>query len=292
MPSKKVYEFSGLVAFALFGLVMGLVLAMPTHARTNSGFNSHYPYLAKARYFRGTCSSTIKPDYAAIEGGIDAADPDLAKAAKTVKQKLRNIRSVARRYGAKIIEKELIRAMRSAPRVRRLPVMPVPAQPIPNQFHVIQRLEINAPLSVNVDQLVSRLSKNGMSQMGKRVNLYRSRNSQVIVFYRFRKLDTKLEKLRNECITNAIQNWCARQFSPAESQNCIAAITTLIPQLQVQYFNVKVGPHARGNGYSGYSSLRYPWQKDQMDKIELIGNTRVPVSGSINLKVPRQQYYR
>jgi len=262
---------------------------------------STYRFVSKAmgQNINGSCSSSIKPDYAVIAGGLLSEDANPKEAQKKLDNKIASVRRIVKKYNATLKLYERVRSYKNFSirgYSRRMPVQSLKMkqknfQVKPKMIFVFnQRIEIEAKINSNVDSILVDLVKEGMNYFGKKLHRYqrRSNRSQVLVYYRFLKPEIQLEKVLTQCKKVAVNKWCSLRFSKADMKLCAKSLFDLSHLFKNYNIRFNVGPFMRENGHMNSVHINYPWNSNQFKKLELIGNIAVPVTGNVNMRVPRQ----
>lgn len=241
----------------------------------------------------GQCTVTVKPDAASITVGLDG-EGDTPEEARVAMDGLRaKIRALASAQRGQVKEQEMIRMMRSGdplpvPAVQPgMPaMMPVPAAG--KTFVFSQRLDMEFPLSADVDAILLGLNKAGVKRIGRQAMTagYYGRHlpPQPVVFYGFREPEKMAEHAHQQCRVQAVEKWCQTQ-APADRQGeCVGELKRVLDRLTTQ--NMSLRPMAAMAGYPGAGTfyLNYPFQPAMMQQMALLGREPIELTGSIYLR--------
>lgn len=241
----------------------------------------------------GLCTVTFKPDLASITVGLDGEGETPAEARSAMDDLRGKIRALAAQHRGQVKEQEMIRMMRSGdplpvPAVQpgMSAMMPVPAAG--KTFVFSQRLDMEFPLSVDVDAVLLGLNKAGVKRIGRgamTVGYYgRHMPPQPVVFYGFREPEKMAERAHQQCRVQAVEKWCQTQ-APADRQGeCVGELRRALGRLTTQ--NMSLRPVAATTGYPGVGMfyLNYPFQPAMMQQLAVLGREPVELTGSIHLR--------
>jgi hypothetical protein len=227
------------------------------------------------------CSGEVKPDRAHIVGGITAESLKPAEAREEIERQLAEIQKYVSQQGGIVHVLERVRAVRGVPRDARN----VRMDQLP--FVVIQRLEMEFPLGIDIDEMLERLLQLGLDRYGRNVRL----NSQdttpkVVVRYRFSDLTATLKGIHQQCKTQALQHWCEMSTPAAEHEACTRALNRISRRFITQSLMLQSGPVLGEHGQSTLVQISYPWNEAQLSTIELVGDVPLRLHGSITVKLP------
>jgi hypothetical protein len=169
------------------------------------------------------CEAELAPDVAVIQGGVSATSLKPSEALAQLERQLGEIRKLASSHGGELHLLERVRA------VRPLSLGPVPDGREARPFLIVQRLELTAPASVEIDAFLDGLLGLGLDQFGPDLRLDPGEQShdsapRILVRYRISRLRAELDAIQRRCRTAAFDGWCAAQAEPAERAACASAL--------------------------------------------------------------------
>lgn len=218
------------------------------------------------------CSETIKPNRLVISGGISASSVRPKQGSDQIEQQLALIRAYIKSKQGLLIEKERLRAARNpegnSDGVAKLP------------FIQVQRIEIEFPTSVDVDEILERLLKIGMDRYGKDsvIEGYATREFKTLTSYRFSNVEEILLGIRGRCIRQAAQKLCGE----LQADSCVKQ--TVIYSASAQTESV-----AARDGYKRSFNLTLPADIEQriveMEPFELSSAQPFRVRVSVTIKM-------
>lgn len=228
-----------------------------------------------------SCSGEVKPDLASIVGGVTAESLKPAEAREQIERQLAEIQKYVTQRGGTVHVMERVRAVRGIPRDARNVTM----DQLP--FVVIQRLEMDFPLGIDIDDTLERLLQLGLDRYGRNVRL----NSQdttptVVVRYRFSDLTATLKGIHQRCKAAALQQWCEANTPAGEHQACTDALRKIGYRFTTQSLMLQSQPVLGEYGQSTLVQLSYPWNEGQLTAIELVGDVPLRLYGTITVKLP------
>ena len=155
-------------------------------------------------------------------------------------------------------------------------------------FTIIQRVEVQVPPKADIDKVVVGLMENGLQHLGKKYGRFSYRTRQVFAYFRFNKLEKKLDKIRQACLQSGIKNWCTKKSIAGQQKSCITSMTKKKADIQIKTFRLQFGPFAKDTGSHSSVYLRYPWNPQQMQQLELISNSPTNIRGQMYMWLPKQ----
>lgn len=250
-----------------------------------------YRYVSKIlnRYVNGFCSTNLRPDYAVVVGGVTSVNIDAKLALDGLEERVTGLRLIAKKYGAKILLLERIRAIKSM-RPQSTYIQNLQKGSNKPQFVFMQRFEVRVGLNKKIDNLTVELIKSGMNVFGKRFNRFKrvGVSPQVVVYYRLEDPIKTLNKIKLQCIKNAFENWCLNNFSTKEKAECSQVLNKLQHYFTASSIRFTIGPFMLENGKLSSVYLNFPWNIEQLRKLEFISNVDIPVSGRVNLRMNKR----
>lgn len=228
-----------------------------------------------------SCSGEVKPDHASIVGGVTAESLKPAEAREQIERQLAEIQKYVTQRGGTVHVMERVRAVRGIPRDARNVTM----DQLP--FVMIQRLEMDFPLGIDIDETLERLLQLGLDRYGRNVRL----NSQdttptVVVRYRFSDLTATLKGIHQQCKAAALKQWCETNTPAGEHQACTDALRKISHRFTTESLMLQSQPVLGEYGQSTLVQLSYPWNEGQLTAIELIGDVPLRLHGTITVKLP------
>ncbi len=241
----------------------------------------------------GQCTVTVKPDMASITVGLDG-EGDTPEEARLSMDGLRGkIRALATQHRGQVRAHEMIRMMRAGD---PLPAAAVPpgAQAMINMpvagktFVFSQRLDMEFPLSTDVDAILLGLNQAGVKRIGRTAMMagYYGRHlpPQPVVFYGFREPEKMAEHAHQQCRVQAVEKWCQTQ-APADRQGeCVGELRRVLVRLTTQNMSLRSMNTASGYPGAGALYINYPFQSAMMQQMALLGREPVELTGSIYLR--------
>jgi hypothetical protein len=269
-------------------LVQFLFLLVPVHVGATEGSpapaeRQDYAYVIRSlnQTVTAGCSAEFRPDLAVVVGGITAESLKPTEAREQIEGQLNEIQKYVSQQGGNVHVMERVRAVRGMPRDPRhgrtdqLP------------FVVMQRLEVEFPLGVDIDETLERLLQLGLDQYGRNVRLeYQVTPPQVVVRYRFSNLAEALKTFHHQCKAKALQQWCETNAPAGEGQACGETFGAISHRFLTQSLVLQSEPIIGEHGQSTLVHIPYPWNEAQLRAIELLGDTPLRLHGTITLTVP------
>jgi hypothetical protein len=149
------------------------------------------------------CRGSITPAAAVISAGMTAEGLKPADVQQQLERQLAAVEELAHRHGGIVRRLERLRAVRGPGE---------PAQPAP--FVVLQRLEIELPLSAPIDAVLDGLLPLGVDRFGNEMRLEDAgRGAKLVALYRFDHLDERLRDIQAECRKQGFRQWCEQHSS-------------------------------------------------------------------------------
>jgi len=257
-----------------------------------------YGYLSRLMSQRisisGQCKVTVKPDEATIVIGLDGDGNTPVEARRELNALVGKVRSLVSRHNGRVQEHDLVRMMRGGdatpvPGMAR-PNMPMvatpPDKPLP-AFVFVQRLDLEFPLSADVDSVLVGLNKLGIKRIGRMAMTYayygRHMPPQPVVFYGFREPEKMFDRAHQQCRDQALKLWCEKQAPSDRQSECLGELRRIAPRLTTK--NMSLRTITTSGGYPGQSFyLNYPFQPAQLERTLLFGDKPVELHGNIYLR--------
>jgi|GEM_PF-1218218 len=243
----------------------------------------------------GRCDGTIAADRAVIYGGVSAETLKPGQADKEIDAEIGAIEKLVGPLGGTVRVRERLRAVRGDD-----PSSSYGRTPPPKPFVAVQRLEIEVPAGTDVDPLLDRLLVAGFDRFGRDVEVEASRHASPVVAYQFSGVKAKLDGLTERCRADAFDVWCglraaddpgAAPFAdpPADAAACRRTLDALAPFFRLNRMQVSSEPVADAQGRVRPVQLAYPWQKRQLDALEVLTPKPITVHGTIGLRFEMPQ---
>ncbi|MEK6770591.1 MAG: SIMPL domain-containing protein [Pseudomonadota bacterium] len=241
----------------------------------------------------GQCTVTVKPDVASITVGLDGEGDTPDEARRAMDDLRGKIRALVSGHRGQVKEQEMIRMMRSGdplPVSVVPPGMPVmPSAPATGKTFVFsQRLDLEFPLSADVDAILLGLNKAGVKRIGRLAMMagYYGRQlpPQPVVFYGFREPEKMAERAHQQCRLQAVEKWCQTQ-APADRQGeCVGELKRVLDRLTTQNMSLRSVATTAGYPGAGMFYLNYPFQSAMIQQLTLLGREPVELTGTIYLR--------
>lgn len=156
------------------------------------------------------CAETLKPDVIVVSGGVSAKSVRPKDSTEQIDRQLAAIRAYAQSKDGKLLELERLRAARNPDNDRR--------DGDKSPFMQMQKIEVELPLSVDIDDAIERLLKLGLDRYGKDLRLdgnEQGRDFRTLTSYRIRDLDNKVHRMADACVDAEIKRVCGAQKARA-----------------------------------------------------------------------------
>lgn len=230
----------------------------------------------------GECAGEVRPDRVVIVGGISAQGlkPMLVKA--LLDKQIQVIRQYVNDKNGRLVLLELIRAAQT---VDKSSSENTARQP----FILVQSLEAEFPVTEDVDVMLERIMQLGLDRFGKQVTVEASSYGRnVMVFYRFSDLRSRLDQLHSICKQRLVEQWCQLDSARKNSASCKATepMDQRFPTLSA---SLQSSPIMRVHGGQSQYYLTYPWQSAQLGQVELLGNVPLSLNGPMTIRTPDNQ---
>lgn len=227
------------------------------------------------------CGGEVRPDRAVIVGGVTAESLRPSQARAQVEKQLAAVQTYVEEQGGRLTLGERVRAVRGASRTSRDP------GPDELPFVTLQRLEVDFPIEVDIDEILDRLLQLGLDMFGRKVSIgSRDRTPKVVVRYRFSDLRDALERLHAQCKSRAVEKWCAMSAAVDECESCTSALGKLSRHLVTRSLTLESQPILDARGRFAPIRLSYPWREGQLALVELIGDVGLRLHGTITVVLP------
>jgi hypothetical protein len=210
-----------LTTTVLFAAFCALSFATVAHAEKNTApevavKTTTHPRASGITQAQLSCGENWKPDLVVVSGAISARSVRPKDAAEQIDKQLAAIRAFVQGKGGKLNELERLRAARN-PEPERSERRDNDKMP----FLQVQKIEVEFPVTVDIDDALERLFKLGLDQYGKdiRVDGYdRSREFRSLTTYRIKGLPERLTQLAETCVRAESQKLCG----DAPAKQCMA----------------------------------------------------------------------
>ncbi|MDE1460748.1 hypothetical protein [Spartinivicinus poritis] len=269
------------VQLILLSLLASLHLGQTSMARDLVSSVSRSPieyiYPSHKLYIHGTCKVNLNPDKALIVGGISTHSFNIVDASKQLDTIINDVQVMVEKQKGKYLPLERLRSVEQ----RKC------KQPNCNEkdklFHVMQRMELEFPIKTNVDNILEQLIEVGMNQFGRHYSLYSgSKQRQILVRYRFSDNQIQPTIIKNNCVKQSIDQWCADTGLPQGHRWCEAKERA--SYFQIQNISLKSQPVIQESGSSRAIQLYFSNGALVVPDIELMGNVNLLFKGSVKLK--------
>ena len=225
----------------------------------------------------GDCTGEARPDRVVIAGAMTAEGLKPVEAQVQLDRQLAELKSYVDAQGGRLELLERVRAAGTTggPGSSRYQTLP---------FLAMQRLEINFPASVAVDDAFERAVSLGLDRFGSNIRVDRvNRRRSIAVRYRFSALRDDLDRIVAQCRTEATARWCANEG--ANRPVCALPEQERESRVKIQSLSLRTQRLLNEHGSVSNYHLNYPWRTDQMARIEPVGNVAVKFSGTIHLQI-------
>lgn len=240
----------------------------------------------------GQCTVTVKPDMASITVGLDGEGDTPEEARRSMDGLRGKVRALAAQHRGQVREQEMIRMMRGGDPLPAAAPSGAPAMmnlPAAGKTFVFsQRLDLEFPLSVDVDAILLGLNRAGIKRIGRTAMMvgYYGRHlpPQPVVFYGFREPEKMAEHAHQQCRVQAVEKWCQTQ-APADRQGeCVGELKRALVRLTTQNMSLRSMNPASGYPGAGAMYINYPFQPAMMQQMALLGREPMELTGSIYLR--------
>lgn len=233
--------------------------------------------------FSGECNGEAHPDRVVIVGGISAQGLKPAIAKAQLDRQIEAVRQYVAGKQGRLVLLEVLRAAQSATRAS------APEKTATQPFILVQSLEVEFPLTQDVDAILERLLQLGLDRFGKQVSVEASSYGRnVMVYYRFSDLRSQLDRMLAACKQHLVEQWC--QLAPGRKgvETC-KATEHLDRSFATLSASFQSFPVLRDQGGRAQFYLSYPWQSAQLNQVEMIGNVPLVLSGPLTIRTPDNQ---
>ena len=225
----------------------------------------------------GDCTGEARPDRVVIAGAMTAEGLKPAEAQAQLDRQLGELKSYVDAEGGRLELLERVRAAGATggPSHSRYQTLP---------FLAMQRLEIEFPASIAVDDAFERVVSLGLDRFGSNIRVDRvNRRRNVAVRYRFSALRDDLDRIVAQCRVEATARWCANEGG----NRPVCALPEQERESRVKTQSLSLRTQRLLNEHGGVSNfhLNYPWRTAQVARIEPVGNIAVQFSGTIQLQI-------
>jgi hypothetical protein len=188
----------------LFSIVIGaLLFAGAAQANDEAAMRSRFKGM---QHFSVACSITLQPDVVVIVGGISAKGQKAAEVGARLDQITQSVKQRAAELNGKVVLGDRLRGAKAAtPRAEK-------DEPAP--YVGVQLVEIEFPLSVDIDRMLDRLLPLGIDRFGKRIGLEASTETRPFVFYRVTGLGKSAAPVVAACKEQLLPNTCGNVLHP------------------------------------------------------------------------------
>ncbi|MEE9158513.1 MAG: SIMPL domain-containing protein [Gammaproteobacteria bacterium] len=229
------------------------------------------------------CEGTLAPDLAVIVGGITAESLKPLEAKAQLDKQLAEIKRYISSKGGTVSLLETVRAIRQRQQGSRRQDK---EKELP--FILVQRLEFKFPRGVGIDEILERLLQLGFDRYGRAIRPQRGGyGPQVVVYYRFTNAENTLERIYRRCKQEAVKNWCQVTGERATHAACRASPAQLDWHFPTRSLRLQSQPVLKEHG-SQPIVINFPWQGEQLNAIDLMGDVTLQLIGTLVLSIPRE----
>lgn len=230
--------------------------------------------------YNGECNGETRPDRVVIVGGISAQGLKPAIAKAQLDKQIEAVRQYVEGRQGRLVLLEVLRAAQSATRASS------PENAAIQPFILVQSLEVEFPITQDVDAILERLLQLGLDRFGRQVTVEASSYGRnVMVYYRFADLRAQLERMHAACKQRLVSEWCASARGNKDGAACKTTepLDQRFPTLNASF---QTAPILREHGGRAPYYLSYPWQSAQIKQVELMGNMPLALSGPLTIRTP------
>lgn len=224
------------------------------------------------------CAATIQSDRAIVSAGMTASGFRPLEIRTQLDKQVEVVRQVAARRGAALRLGDRVRIAQSlssgSRRGEQEPLM------------TVQPFELELPVEADVDALVEELLPAGVDRLGEWTGPGHDAAPTTFVAYRVSQAGDALERVHQTCRRQAFEEWCAAHA--AADVGCMKALEALSPRLPTRSLDLLSGdPPAPilSHGVPGLQ-LSYPWDAEDLRRLERLRSPSLRVSGRIVLAFP------
>ena len=229
------------------------------------------------------CEGTLAPDQAVIVGGITAESLKPLEAKAQLDKQLAEVERYISSRGGIVSLLETVRAIRQQQQGSRRQDK---EKELP--FILVQRLEFKFPRGVGSDEILERLLQLGFDRYGRAIRPQRGGyGPQVVVYYRFTNAEDTLERIYRRCKQEAVENWCPVTGERATHAACRASLGQLDQHFPTRSLRLQSQPVLKEHG-SQPIVINFPWQGEQLNAIDLMGDVTLQLIGTLVLSIPRE----
>lgn len=225
----------------------------------------------------GDCTGEARPDRVVIAGAMTAEGLKPVEAQVQLDRQLAELKSYVDTEDGHLKLMERVRAAGAMgrPGSNRYQTLP---------FLAMQRLEIEFPASIAVDDAFERTVSLGLDRFGSNIRVDRvNRRRNVAVRYRFSALRDELDRIHAQCRVEAVARWCATQG--ANLPVCTLSEQERDSRVKTQSLSLRTQRLLNEHGGVSNYHLNYPWRTEQMARIEPVGNIAVEFTGTLHLQI-------
>jgi len=233
--------------------------------------------------YTGECNGEVRPDRVVVVGGISAQGLKPAVAKAQLDKQIEAVRQYVEGKRGRLVLLEVLRAAQTVTRA------PSSENTATQPFILVQSLEVEFPVTEEVDAVLERLLQLGLDRFGKQVSIEASSYGRnVMVYYRFSDLRSQLDRLHAACKQRLVVEWCLSARGNKDGGVCKTAeqLDQRFPTLSA---SLQSSPVLREHGGRAPYFLSYPWQSAQLSQVELLGNMPLSLSGPLTIRTPDNQ---
>ena len=259
---------------------MGLMLFLPPIAMAEK---PAVDAQALTHVYTGECNGEVRPDRVVIVGGISAQGLKPAVAKAQLDRQIEAVRQYVVGKQGRLVLLEVLRAAQPATRASSSENAAI--QP----FILVQSLEVEFPVTEEIDAILDRFLQLGLDRFGKQVSVEASSYGRnVLVYYRFSDLRSQLDRVHAACKQRLVAEWCSSARGNKDGGVCKATeqLDQRFPTLSASF---QSSPILREQGGRTQYYLSYPWQSAQLNQVELLGNMLLSLSGPLTIRTPDNQ---
>lgn len=229
------------------------------------------------QYLTAECAGEARPDRVVIFGAMTAEAVKPLDAQAQLDRQLTELRKFVDEQNGRLDVLERVRAARTMS-ARRSSGRETPP------FLALQRLEIEFPVTIDVDAMFERVLYFGLDRFGPNIRVDRvDRKRHIAVRYRFSALVDELDRLHDRCRAQAIARWCANEG--AGLAVCALPAGEHDARVRTQALNLRTQRLLNDRGNVTTFHVSYPWRSEQTAGIEPVGNIAVEFKGTIQLQI-------
>ena len=224
-------------------------------------------------YVNGSCDVKLSPNKAVITGGISSQGTSIQEASYALEETLKVLRKLVKNHKGQYVPLERIHAFEDKQKHQQLEE---------SVFYLLQRLELEFPVTVDIDSVLVQIIDAGMNKFGSNINLYNKQQKQIITRYRFSEKQVQPQAIQSQCIEQALDQWCQYEGVPQGHLWCEAKDRA--KYFQVQNINLKSQSVLQEHGNSRQLSLHFSRGSHNVPELELMGNLELRLRGNVQLR--------